>query len=226
MLLRAEYRVGPELKFLANLDMMHLMARELRRGNIPYALSEGFNPHIKLSMGTVLPVGLWGEKEYFDLELNQSMALNEFMLKMKEALPPYIEISQCWEIGSHTPSLMKAINAASYVFVLLVPEFELDKWREEIMAQEKLLVASRGKKKGLVKDLRKGIYKIELDEKEQIKRVEFWVSVGEPLNVRYDELEELLHNTGVDKQFILDVYRSSNYVMQGQEFFAPLEKVK
>ncbi|HBQ86380.1 MAG TPA: radical SAM protein, partial [Syntrophomonas sp.] len=63
MYLRAEYRLGPELKFLGNLDTMHLMERALRRAGIPYALSEGFNPHIKLSMGTVLPVGLWSEKE-------------------------------------------------------------------------------------------------------------------------------------------------------------------
>ncbi|MDD3890543.1 MAG: TIGR03936 family radical SAM-associated protein, partial [Syntrophomonadaceae bacterium] len=69
MRLRAEYRIGPELKFLANLDMMNVIGRTLRRAAIPYALSEGFNPHIKLSLGTVLPVGLWGEKEYFDLEL-------------------------------------------------------------------------------------------------------------------------------------------------------------
>jgi len=59
MLLRAEYSVGKNLQFLANLDMMHLMERSLRRAGIPCHLTEGFNPHIKLSMGTVLPVGLW-----------------------------------------------------------------------------------------------------------------------------------------------------------------------
>jgi radical SAM-linked protein len=57
MRLRVEYSAGPELKFLANLDMMHLMERALRRAGIPYHLSEGFNPHIRLSMGTVLRLG-------------------------------------------------------------------------------------------------------------------------------------------------------------------------
>ncbi|MDD3268354.1 MAG: TIGR03936 family radical SAM-associated protein [Syntrophomonadaceae bacterium] len=226
MLLRAKYRVGPELKFLANLDMMHLMNRALRRGNIPYALSAGFNPHIKLSMGTVLPVGLWGEQEYFDLELSRAMDLGEFMLRMKESLPPWLEIKQCWEIGSDLPSLMKSINAAAYVFVLQAPALNLDQWHAELLARESLPVASRGKKKGLVKDLRKGIYKIELLEDDIPKKVEFWVSVGEPLNVRYDELEELLLDTGIEKKTILDVYRSGNYVMQGQDFLTPSEKVK
>ena len=63
MRVRMEYRVGNDLKFLGNLDMMNLMSRALRRARIPFALSEGFNPHIKFSLGTVLPVGV-GEREY------------------------------------------------------------------------------------------------------------------------------------------------------------------
>lgn len=225
MLLRVEYRVGPELKFLANLDMMHLMSRALRRAEIPYALSAGFNPHIKLSMGTVLPVGLWGEREYFDLELSRPMPVEEFRQRMKEALPPYLEVKGCWEIDADTPSLMKSITAAAYVFVLRPsPDTELERWRADLLARESLPVASRGKKKGLDKDLRKGIYKIKIEDDDKINKVEFWVSVGEPLNVRYDELEELLHNTGIKKESILDVYRSSNYVMQGQQFLSPVEK--
>lgn len=225
MILRVEYRVGPELKFLANLDMMHLMSRSLRRAEIPYALSAGFNPHIKLSMGTVLPVGLWGEREYFDLELSRPMLEEEFMQRMKEALPPYLEVKDCWEIDTDTTSLMKSINAAVYVFVLRPSaDMELDRWREDLLARESLQVVSRGKKKGLDKDLRKGIYKIGIENDDKIKRLEFWVSVGEPLNVRYDELEELLLNTGIKKEAILDVYRSSNYVMQGRQFFSPVEK--
>jgi len=70
MRIRAAYRVGEDLKFLGNLDMLNLMGRALRRADVPFALSEGFNPHIKLSLGTVLPVGVWGENEYFDLELS------------------------------------------------------------------------------------------------------------------------------------------------------------
>lgn len=221
MLMRAEYRVGPELKFLANLDMMHLMSRALRRAQIPYALSEGFNPHIKLSMGTVLPVGLWGEREYFDLELSQTITPDEFMSRMKKVLPSYLEIKRCWEIDRAATSLMKSINSASYVFVIKPSALDLDKWRADLLARDSLPVASRGKKKGLDKDLRKGIYRIELSDQDLFKKAEFWVSVGEPLNVRYDELEELLLNTGIEKGNILDIYRSSNYIMQGRSFLAP-----
>ncbi|MEN6348561.1 MAG: TIGR03936 family radical SAM-associated protein [Syntrophomonas sp.] len=226
MLLRAEYRVGPELKFLANLDMMHLMERAFRRASIPYALTEGFNPHIRLSMGTVLPVGLWGEKEYFDLELAKSMDLREYIQRMNESLPHYICIRKCQAIDAATPSIMKQVNAASYVFVLDAAHLALQDWKDDLLNRESIIVSSRGKKKGLDKDLRPGIYKVEIDDTHKHVLIGFWVSVGEPVNVRYDELEELLIRSGIEKASIIDVFRSGNYVMRGRNFFSPLEKVR
>ena len=223
MRLRSRYRVGPELKFLGNLDMMHLMERSLRRAAIPYALSEGFNPHIKLSMGTVLPVGLWGENEYFDLELSQRMDTIDFRQKLSAALPSYLQLKECQEIADSAPSLMKIINAASYVF-LLEPSFpSLERWKEELLARPSLTVRSRGKKKGLDKELRTGIYRIEVEQSLNFGRVEIWVAVGEPVNVRYDELGELLLQTGFTQKSIAEVFRSGNYIREGSSYLSPLE---
>jgi len=215
--------VGPELKFLGNLDMMHLMERSLRRAAIPYALSEGFNPHIKLSMGTVLPVGLWGENEYFDLELSQRMDIIDFRQKLSVALPSCLQLGECQEINDSAPSLMKIINAASYVFLLEPPFPSLDKWKEELLARPSLTVRSRGKKKGLDKELRTGIYRIEVEQSLNFGRVEIWVAVGEPVNVRYDELGELLLQTGFTQKSIAEVFRSGNYIREGSSYLSPLE---
>jgi len=225
MLVRAEYRVGPELKFLANLDMMHLMERAFRRASIPYALTEGFNPHIKLSMGTVLPVGLWSEREYFDLELAGEITLTEFTERMNRSLPPYISINDCRAMEPGGPSLMKQVNSASYVFVLNSPAFDLQAWKNDVLDRTSIIVRSRGKKKGLDKDLRPGIYKLETEIGQKLIFIECWVAVGEPLNVRYDEIVELLVQTGIKEDCIIDVFRSGNYVMEGHAFLSPLEKV-
>lgn len=222
MRLRCRYRVGPELKFLGNLDMMHLMERALRRAAIPYALSEGFNPHIKLSMGTVLPVGLWGENEYFDLELSQGMETFDFIQKLQAVLPPYLELKECQEIANTAFSLMKAVDAASYVFLLKAPYPRLDKWKEELLARTSLIVRSRGKKKGLDKELRPGIFKIKTEESVNFGRIEIWVAVGEPINVRYDELREMLMLSGYGPESISEIYRSGNYVREGSSYITPL----
>ena len=85
MRLRAEYRVGRNLQFLANLDMMHLMERTLRRAAIPCQLTEGFKPSYQTIHGYDLPVGVWGENEYFDLDLEE-MEPEEFKTKMNAVL--------------------------------------------------------------------------------------------------------------------------------------------
>lgn len=226
MLLRCEYHVDSDLRFLSNLDMMHLMERALRRAKIPYALSEGFNPHLKLSLGTVLPVGLWGLREYFDLELSQPMEPEEFINALNKALPPAMGLAQVRVIESHSPALMKIINSAAYRFVIDASPALLEQVRGELLAAPQLLVQSRGKKKEQNKDLRAGIFKIQVIETKDFVIMELWVSTGEPVNVRYDELSDLLRGHGIGLACIKDVYRSGNYIFDNAAFNTPLEKVK
>jgi radical SAM-linked protein len=220
MYLRAEYRLGPELKFLGNLDTMHLMERALRRAGIPYALSEGFNPHIKLSMGTVLPVGLWSEKEYFDLEVLGQIEPGQFINSLNQVLPPGLQLQQCIEIEAGTPSLMKTVNTACYVFA----GWEADEaLLQEIWDSTTLPVPSRGKKKDVIKDLRPGLFRLELEKME--RKILAWVSVGEPLNIRYDELLDLFAARGLPPTSFKDIYRCGNYIKKADCLHSPLEVI-
>jgi radical SAM-linked protein len=223
MRLRVEYNVGPELKFLANLDMMHLMERALRRAGIPYCLSEGFNPHIRMSMGTVLPVGIWGKHEYFDLDLAQ-MDLEIFTYNMNEALPAPLTITDCQVIEESAPSLMKIINAAQYTFVIKAGT-DLPLLTARILQRDSLPVQSRGKNKNIMKDLRPGIYQINTDTKEGYDLLSIMVSINEPLNIRYDELQALFIEQGLNAKDIADIFRQGNYIKEDQQFYSPLKRV-
>lgn len=226
MKVRCEYCAGPELKFLSNLDMMHMMERALRRAEIPYALSEGFNPHIKLSMGTVLPVGLWGKNEYFDLELTKNVAPEWFVMQLNSVLPPYIKINRMIEIDSKEPALMKTVNAAGYSFVVKgVSQSELQQQLDNLIKMPVFLVKSRGKKKDVDKDLKPGIYKIEVKGQEDSVIINLTVAIGEPVNIRFDELKDLLLSAGIREENLTDVYRKANYIKIEENYFTPLEKV-
>jgi len=225
MKLRVEYRLGPELKFLSNLDMMRLTERALRRAKVPFALSAGFNPHIKLSMGTVLPVGLWGEKEYMDLEVKQPVRCEEFIATFNNVLPAAMQVNSCVIIDDKAPALMKIINAAAYTFIVQEQKSKVALISGNILNQEKIVVKSRGKNKDKNKDLRPGIYNIDFTGQENAVAVNIWVSVGTPVNIRYDELYDLLIGQGIKEESVKDVYRSGNYIYDGTEFFSPLEKV-
>jgi len=226
MRLRAEYKVGSDLKFLGTLDMMNMMGRALRRASIPFALSEGFNPHIKFSMGTVLPVGVWGENEYFDIELAQDMDPVEFVDRLNKVLPDAMKVKHCLKIKDNELALMKVINAACYTFVIKRDDYDILNLPEELMSSDTLIVAGRGKKKGIQKDLRPGIYKITINYQQDSVMINTWVNVGEPVNVRYDELLDLLIQWGVKQKSVSDIYRSANYIRSGSMFYSPLEKVR
>ena len=222
MRLRAEYLSGPDLKFLSALDRMRLMERSLRRAEIPFALSVGFNPHIKLSMGTVLPVGLWGGKEYMDVELSQAIKPGEFMDRLNHSLPKGMQINQAVVLTGSQPALMKIINACAYEMAWQSQRVSLEPVIAEIMSKPQLIVRSRGKKKNQEKDLRKGIYKVEWEAEGAIEYIRIWVSVGEPLNIRYDELIDLFSEFGVPPERLLDINRAGNYIYQNGDFISPI----
>ena len=201
-----------------------MMERALRRARIPFALSEGFNPHIRLSMGTVLPVGLWGEKEYFDLELDQNMALDELCGALNKVLPEGAHIIRAQELTATAPSLMKAVNCAAYGFILQMMKQDIDNISQNILKADQLLIRSRGKKKGVDKDLRKGIYRIDARSAQTGFCLMFWVGTGEPLNIRYDELMDLLQQQGIPTQAIVDVFREGNYIRINGGLYSPLER--
>lgn len=224
MRIRAEYSIGPELRFLSNLETMHMMERALRRAGIPFALTEGFNPHIRLSMGTVLPVGLWGKKEYFDLELEQAMLLDQLRDGLNKALPAGAHIEQVRLIDAAAPSLMKVVNCAAYGFLIRMPEEDISVICQNILKADSLPVRSRGKKKGVDKDLRKGIYKLDLQHSEGCFCLMLWVGTGEPVNIRYDEVMDLLQQQGVPPEAILDVFREGNYIRVNERLYSPLER--
>lgn len=222
MRLRAEYGTGPELKFLAALDRMRLMERSLRRAEIPYALSTGYNPHMKLSMGTVLPVGLWGKKEYLDLDLSQPMEPNDFTVRLNQVLPSGLQVNQTVILSDFQPALMHVINAAAYELVWQSSAISMQQVISKMLSQTRLPIQSRGKKKNVEKDLRRGIYKVEWEAEHMIEYIRIWVGVGEPLNVRYDEIIDLFVSFGVPVDGLLDVYRIGNYVYQNGEYVSPL----
>lgn len=224
MRIRAEYYVGPELRFLANLDMKRMMERSLRRTSIPFALSEGFNPQIKLSMGTVLPVGIWGAREYFDIELKEPMDPELFRQTLNDVLPKGAIINKCKAIDIKAPALMKIINAASYAF-LVEKGFPLEELRKKLINSENLIVKSRGKKKDIDKDIKSGILSIEVKADTKFDIIKILVAVGQPINVRYDELLELLYQYGINDEGVKDVFRVGNYVNDNGRFYTPLEKV-
>lgn len=117
---RLRYTKQDELRFISHLDLVRGFERILRRAGLPVAYSEGFNPHPKLGFGPALPLGVESIAEYLDLELTRSVAPDEVLLRINNALPPGIRVLEVVEATRRMKPLTAVINCAVYRYEGLV----------------------------------------------------------------------------------------------------------
>lgn len=72
--LRVIYKKGGRLAMLSHLELTHALERTVRRSGLPFALTQGFSPHMKLAYGSALPVGVGSTCEVFDVTLVRYVA--------------------------------------------------------------------------------------------------------------------------------------------------------
>jgi len=114
MRLRFRFTKTGEIRFLSHLELQSAMTRAFRRAEIPVARSQGFNPHVKLSFATALPVGLISHGEYAEIDLINPMTADEFLARMERVLPTGLEFLWASEIRIGSPSMGKLIVASGY----------------------------------------------------------------------------------------------------------------
>jgi len=110
---RITYSKSGEVRFLSHRQVMDALERILRAVNAPIRYTEGFNPHIRLSMGPALPVGTEGEAEMFDVDC--TAPLNPKILDAaNQLLPEGLHLNSATPLMPGAPSLGKLTAGASY----------------------------------------------------------------------------------------------------------------
>lgn len=82
---RLEFSKLGRARFLSHLDTMRVFQRALTRAQIPVIYSQGFNPHMKMSIVFPLPLGVESLCEIIDLKLEEP--INGLVEKLNVALP-------------------------------------------------------------------------------------------------------------------------------------------
>ena len=102
-----------ETKYVGHLDFCRAVERALRRAKLPVAHSVGFNPHMRLSFGPALSVGVASDAEYVDVELTEPVDAAEFGRALTAMLPPGLVFVAAKPVAS-TTALAAALNLAEY----------------------------------------------------------------------------------------------------------------
>lgn len=186
-LIRFQFAIGEELRFLSHLDLLRTFERALRRAKIPVALTEGFHPKPKLAFASALAVGITSRAEYADVFLAEDLSPEEFSLRLNRAFPPGLKILRAGSPSDKVPALMSVVNAAEYK-VLLNGDIVLTETVQKVLDADSLVVERTTKKGTRMVDLRPLIYSLELVD----DRLAFCCAIGTDGNLRPEELLNLL----------------------------------
>jgi len=102
-----------DARFLSHRQVMDALERALRAARIPVRYTEGFNPHIRLSMGPALGVGQEGEAELFDVDCTSQLR-RQHVSDINRLLPRGLEVIDVKPLLQGAPSLGKMVAASRF----------------------------------------------------------------------------------------------------------------
>jgi len=102
-----------DARFLSHRMVMDALERAFRAASLPVHFTEGYNPHIRLSMGPALPLGVEGLAESFDVDCTAPVR-RRHLEAVNALLPGGLEITDATPLLPGAPSLGKLADAARY----------------------------------------------------------------------------------------------------------------
>ena len=121
-----------DARYLSHRNTMDILERALRASGAPVRYTEGYNPHLRLSMGPALPLGHESRHELFDVDTLDALA-DAHVRAVNDRLPPGLAITSCAELPKGAKSLGRAATEAVYRFTL--PNGETREERLSLMGQ-------------------------------------------------------------------------------------------
>ena len=112
--LRVTYTKAGRLVMLSHLEICHALERAVRRADLPYAVSQGFSPHMKLSFGSALPVGVGGDQEIFDVNLTEYVDPQEALSRLVQSSPEDLAPLTCAYVTRDVPAASVIYPLSTY----------------------------------------------------------------------------------------------------------------
>ncbi|MCD8048193.1 MAG: TIGR03936 family radical SAM-associated protein [Clostridia bacterium] len=116
----ARYEKKGVAKYVSHLDMVRMFNRVFRRGGIPIAYSEGFNPHPKISFALPLPVFFESECEMLIFALSEPMETDELLKRFNAVCPEGLKVTGVFEGKAN----VKDLSFARYFVKVNAPTSE------------------------------------------------------------------------------------------------------
>ena len=148
--LRINYTKAGRLRYLSHLETTRALERLIRRADLPYAISQGFNAHMRFASGPALPVGTEGLDELFDVILTEYVVPDEAQKRLQAATVEGILILSTDYVDLKAKGLQATHIHETYRVVVESSEIsapELENCLHGIIAKGQLTKYKRGMQK-------------------------------------------------------------------------------
>lgn len=147
MRVRITFTKQGALRYIGHLDLHRLWERAMRRADLPLAYSQGFHPQPKISLAAALPLGFSSRGEVLDVRLNEEVSVEDISSRLKDNLPPDINVREIKSVDERLPALQTQVLSAAYDVRSTEPTdgSELKRKVESVMMTESIVRERRGK---------------------------------------------------------------------------------
>jgi radical SAM family uncharacterized protein/radical SAM-linked protein len=241
--IRFQFAKREEVKFISHLNMLNTFTRAFRRAGIPVAYSQGFNPHPKISFGSVLPVGTTSEVEVADIALEDYMGPEEFISRANAQLPQGLEILKAQEISLKEQPLMAQISLASYIVRVSGAISDVDSRISSILGMDHIWIERQQKrsKRPSRRSRRKAKTSSFIDIKPRIRNIRLLKHTDKTMDIemvlgdsgsgkiRPEEVIRIILDGSVEDVYLEKILSSTNIQKTGSfieyngELFSPME---
>lgn len=139
-------------KYISHLDLQRCMARAIHKAKLPFWYTEGFNPHVFLTISMPISLGYTGLRESMDVKLlDDDMPYDEIIEKMNAGLPLDIRIYEITEL------VMKPGEIAFSEYNISIEPSDKEKFLAKVnsfLAKDEIIVNKKSKKGMLQVDIK------------------------------------------------------------------------
>lgn len=161
--LRVRYAKRGRLAYLAHLELLDAVQRMIVRAGLPYAITQGFSPRMKIAFSSALPVGTASDDEYVDVTLTAYEKAEAYRERL-QAVSGGIEVLEAGYVPEKDPSLGAALTIGVYEAVVTT-ELPVDEITDRIDAvRERGYIEFERKKKLKRTDLAKTLVDVAAPE--------------------------------------------------------------
>ncbi len=202
-------------RFFGHLELADIVKRAVKRTGLNVKYSKGFNPSMRLSFETALPLGMESEEELLFIYLEKDLKLETIVSLLNQTLPQGLLITGC----NHFNKLEK-INSNSSCYIIKFP----DKHSRSLLDKEKVdhflnlteFIVKDLSKKGKVRktDLRKAVKTISFIDLQTIEMVlikqsERVIRPAQILKSCFELDEDMINRTRIKKQRQRDINKDN-----------------